>query len=146
ALQYFTGSQAHNIEVRKIAQAKSLKLNEYGVYRGSKRIAGRTEEEVYATLGLDWIPPELREARGEIELAREHKLPKLVTLEDVRGDLQMHTDASDGKATIEDMVGAARSLGYAYIAITDHGPRMSMSGLDADEFREQWKTIERLNA
>ncbi len=145
ALQYFTGSQAHNIEVRKIAQAKSLKLNEYGVYRGSKRVAGRTEEEVYAALGLDWIPPELREARGEIALAQAHKLPMLVRLEDVRGDLQMHTDASDGKGTIAQMVEAARSLGYAYIAITDHGPRMSMSGLDAKELRAQWKEIDRLN-
>jgi len=145
ALQYFTGSQAHNIEVRKIAQAKSLKLNEYGVYRGSKRVAGRTEEEVYAALGLDWIPPELREARGEIALAQAHKLPMLVRLEDVRGDLQMHTDASDGKGTIAQMVEAARSLGYAYVAITDHGPRMSMSGLDAKELRAQWKEIDRLN-
>jgi len=145
ALQYFTGSQAHNIEVRKIAQAKSLKLNEYGVYRGSKRVAGRTEEEVYAALGLDWIPPELREGRGEIALAQAHKLPMLVRLEDVRGDLQMHTDASDGKGTIAQMVEAARSLGYAYVAITDHGPRMSMSGLDAKELRAQWKEIDRLN-
>ena len=145
ALQYFTGSQAHNIEVRKIAQAKSLKLNEYGVYRGSKRVAGRTEEEVYAALGLDWIPPELREARGEIALAQAHKLPMLVRLEDVRGDLQMHTDASDGKGTIAQMVEAARSLGYAFIAITDHGPRMSMSGLDAKELRAQWQKIDRLN-
>src|SRR5207247_2053318 len=106
ALQYFTGSQAHNIELRKIAQAKKLKLNEYGLYRGSKCIGGRTEEEVYAALGLDWIPPELREGRNEIALAREHRLPALVTLEQIRGDLQMHTDASDGKATMAEMVEA----------------------------------------
>jgi len=145
ALQYFTGSQAHNIELRKIAQAKKLKLNEYGLYRGSKCIGGRTEEEVYAALGLDWIPPELREGRNEIALAREHKLPALVTLEQIRGDLQMHTDASDGKATMAEMVEAARSLGYAYIAITDHSPRMSMAGQTPAELRAQWKQIDRLN-
>ncbi|MGH7521072.1 MAG: DNA polymerase/3'-5' exonuclease PolX [Gemmatimonadales bacterium] len=145
AIQYFTGSQAHNIELRKIAQAKKLKLNEYGVYRGGKRIAGRTEDEVYKALGLDWIPPELREGRDEIALARDHKLPDLITLEQIRGDLQMHTDASDGKATLADMVDAARSLGYAYIAITDHSKRMSMAGLQIDELRAQWKDIDRLN-
>jgi DNA polymerase (family 10) len=145
AMQYFTGSQAHNIELRKVAQAKQLKLNEYGVYRGSKSIAGRTETEVYGVLGLDWIPPELREGRNEIALAREHTLPALVTLEEMRGDLQMHTDASDGKATMEEMVEAARSLGYAYIAITDHSPRMSMAGQSPAEIRAQWKQIDRLN-
>src|SRR5467141_4499678 len=145
AMQYFTGSQAHNIELRKVAQAKQLKLNEYGVYLGSKCIAGRTEVEVYGVLGLDWIPPELREGRNEIALAREHKLPPLVTLEEIRGDLQMHTDASDGKATMGEMVEAARSLGYAYIAITDHSPRMSMAGQTPAELRAQWKQIDRLN-
>jgi DNA polymerase (family 10) len=145
ALQYFTGSQAHSIELRKIAQAKKLKLNEYGVYAGTRRLAGRTEEEVYATLGLDWIPPELREARGEIELARTHRLPTLVTLEQIRGDLQMHSDASDGKTPVAAMADAARALGYAYIAITDHSKRVSMSGLDAAKLRAQWKAIDRLN-
>jgi DNA polymerase (family X) len=145
ALQYFTGSQAHSIELRKIAQAKKLKLNEYGVYAGTRRLAGRTEEEVYATLGLDWVPPELREARGEIELARTHRLPALVTLEQIRGDLQMHSDASDGKAPVAAMADAARALGYAYIAITDHSKRVSMSGLDAAKLRAQWKAIDRLN-
>jgi len=145
AMQYFTGSQAHNIELRKVAQAKKLKLNEYGLYRGSKCIAGRTETEVYAALGLDWIPPELREGRNEIALAREHKLPALVTLEEIRGDLQMHTDASDGKATLGEMVEAAQSLGYAYMAITDHSPRMSMAGQSPAELRAQWKAIDRLN-
>ncbi|HEY3219670.1 MAG TPA: DNA polymerase/3'-5' exonuclease PolX [Gemmatimonadales bacterium] len=145
AMQYFTGSQAHNIELRKVAQAKKLKLNEYGVYRGSKCIAGRTEEEVYAALGLDWIPPEMRENRGEIALAKEHKLPKLVALGDIRGDLQMHTDASDGKASLTEMIAAARSLGYAYIAITDHSPRTSMAGQSPAEIRAQWTEIDRLN-
>ncbi len=146
ALQYFTGSQAHSIELRKIAQAKKLKLNEYGVYEGTRRAAGRTEQDVYTALGLDWIPPELREARGEIELARTHRLPKLVTLEQIRGDLQMHTDSSDGQTAIGPMVDAARALGYAYIAITDHSKRVSMSGLDAAKLRAQWKTIDKLNA
>ena len=146
ALQYFTGSQAHNIEVRKIAQAQKLKLNEYGLFRGAKRIAGRTEEEIYAGLGMDWIPPELREARGEIELAQKHQLPALVTIDQIRGDLQMHTDASDGKAPLAAMVEAAQALGYAYIAITDHSKRVSMSGLQPEEHRAQWKAIDRLNA
>jgi DNA polymerase (family 10) len=146
ALQYFTGSQPHSIELRKIAQAKKLKLNEYGVFEGTRRVAGRTEEEVYAALGLDWIPPELREARGEIELARTHRLPTLVTLDEIRGDLQMHSDASDGQTPIGAMADAARALGYAYIAITDHSKRMSMSGLDAAALRAQWKAIDTLNA
>jgi DNA polymerase (family 10) len=146
ALQYFTGSQAHSIELRKIAQAKKLKLNEYGVYEGTRRVAGRTEQEVYAALGLDWIPPELREARGEIELARTHRLPALVTVEQIRGDLQMHTDASDGQTPIAPMADAARTLGYEYIAITDHSKRVSMSGLDAAKLRAQWKAIDKLNA
>jgi len=145
AMQYFTGSQAHNIELRKIAQAKKLKLNEYGVFRGEKCISGRTEQDVYGVLGLDWIPPEMRENRGEIALAKEHTLPQLVTLEEIRGDLQMHTDASDGKATLPEMAEAARALGYAYIAITDHSPRMSMAGQTPAELRAQWKQIEALN-
>jgi len=145
AMQYFTGSQAHNIELRKIAQAKKLKLNEYGLYRGSKSIAGRTEADVHGALELDWIPPELREGRDEIALARAHQLPTLVTLEDIRGDLQMHTDASDGKATLAEMVEAARALGHAYIAITDHSPRTSMAGQTPAEIRTQWKAIDRLN-
>jgi DNA polymerase (family 10) len=145
AMQYFTGSQAHNIELRKIAQAKKLKLNEYGVFRGSKCISGRTEREVYDALGLDWIPPELRENRGEIALAKAHTLPHLVTLENIRGDLQMHTDASDGKATLAEMVEAARALRYEYIAITDHSPRTSMAGQTPEEIRAQWKVIDGLN-
>ena len=145
AMQYFTGSQAHNIELRKIAQARKLKLNEYGVFRGEKCVAGRTEQEVYKALELDWIPPEMRENRGEIALAKTHKLPRLVALEEIKGDLQMHTDASDGKATLAEMIDAARALGYGYIAITDHSPRTSMAGQTAAEIRAQWKEIDRLN-
>ena len=147
ALVYFTGSKAHNIELRKIAQEHSYKLNEYGLFKGTRRAAGKTEQEVYAKLGLDWIPPELREARGEIALAREHRLPRLVEVKDVRGDLQMHTSATDGKGTIEDMAHAARALGYEYIAITDHSKRVTMAlGFDAKRLRAQWKTIDAWNA
>src|SRR5213592_3425367 len=109
ALLYFTGSKAHNIELRTIAQEQSYKLNEYGLFKGTRRVAGKTEAEIYAKLGLDLMPPELREARGEIALAREHRLPQLVELDDIRGDLQMHTNATDGQATIDDMAHAAMS-------------------------------------
>jgi DNA polymerase (family 10) len=147
ALQYFTGSKAHNVELRKIAQEQGYKLNEYGLFKGTRRVAGRTEEEIYAKLGLDWMPPELREARGEIALAREHHLPRLVTLPDIRGDLQMHTSATDGQATLDEMAHAARALGYAYIAITDHSKRVTMArGLDPKRLREQWKAIDAWNA
>ena len=147
ALLYFTGSKAHNIELRKIAQEKSHKLNEYGLFKGTRRAAGKTEQEIYAKLGLDWIPPELREARGEVALAREHRLPNLVDVADIRGDLQMHTGATDGKGTIEDMAHAARALGYQYIAITDHSKRVTMAlGLDTKRLREQWRAIDELNA
>ena len=147
ALLYFTGSKAHNIELRKIAQEKAYKLNEYGLFKGTRRAAGKTEQEIYAKLGLDWIPPELREARGEIALAREHRLPHLVDVKDIRGDLQMHTSATDGKGTIEDMAHAARALGYQYIAITDHSKRVTMAlGLDAKRLREQWKAVDAWNA
>lgn len=147
ALMYFTGSKAHNVELRQVAQDKKLKLNEYGLYRGTRRIAGKTEEEVYAKLGLDWIPPELREARGEIALARAHGLPPLVTHDQIRGDLQMHTTASDGEGSLVEMAEGCRGRGYAYCAITDHSKRVSMAlGLDAKRLRTQWKEIEKLNA
>ena len=147
ALQYFTGSKAHNVELRKIAQDRELKLNEYGLFKGTRRVAGATEAEIYAKLGLDWIPPELREARGEIALAREHRLPKLVELKDVRADLQMHTSATDGQAPVDEMARAARALGYDYIAITDHSKRVTMTrGLDPKRLREQWRAIEEWNA
>ncbi len=147
ALQYFTGSKAHNVELRKIAQEQGYKLNEYGLFKGTRRVAGRTEEEIYAKLGLDWMPPELREARGEITLAREHRLPRLVTRADIRGDLQMHTSATDGQATFDEMAHAARALGYAYIAITDHSKRVTMArGFDSKRLREQWQAIDGWNA
>jgi len=146
ALMYFTGSKAHNIELRQIAQDKQYKLNEYGLYRGTRRIAGKTEEEVYRKLGLDWIPPELREARGEIALARAHRLPALVTLEQIRGDLQMHTTESDGEGTLDEMAEGCRARGYEYCAITDHSQRVTMAlGLDAKRLLAQWKKIDAWN-
>jgi DNA polymerase (family 10) len=145
ALQYFTGSKAHKIVVRRMGMDQGLKINEYGVFRGKRRMAGRTEEEVYAAVGLPWIPPELREARGEIEAAREDRLPQLLELDDIRGDLHMHTTATDGRATLEEMVAAARKRGYAYIAITDHSKRVTMAhGLDARRLRKHWKAIDEL--
>ena len=147
ALMYFTGSKEHNIELRKIAQARDLKLSEYGLFRGDDRVAGATEEEVYAALGLDWIPPEMREARQEIELAARHALPALVTLDDICGELHAHTNATDGKASLEEMVEGARKLGYQYLAVTDHSKRVSMAlGLNEDRLREQWARIDELNA
>jgi DNA polymerase (family 10) len=115
ALQYFTGAKSHSILVRRRAQQQGLKLNEYGVFRGARRIAGRTEEDVYKAVGLPWIPPELRQARGEIERALDGRLPNLIGLGDLRGDLHMHTTATDGRATIAEMIGAARKRGHRYM-------------------------------
>src|SRR5580704_13876055 len=133
AMQYFTGSKEHNVALRQRAIRMGFKLSEYGLFRAEDecRGAGETEEEVYQTLGLDWIPPELRENNGEIELAEAHALPKLVEQRDIRGDLHMHTTATDGRATLEEMAEAARALGYEYIAITDHSKAIAMAfGLD----------------
>ncbi|MBL8851450.1 MAG: DNA polymerase/3'-5' exonuclease PolX [Planctomycetaceae bacterium] len=145
ALVYFTGSKAHNIELRRRAQERGLKINEYGVFRGEERIAGRTEEEVYAAVDLPWIPPELREDRGEFARAEAGTLPELVTLADIRGDLHMHTTATDGKATIREMAEAAKERGLKYIAITDHSKRVSMArGLDAARLRAHWDEIDKV--
>lgn len=146
AMQYFTGSKEHNIVIRRRAQDRELKVNEYGVFRGDEMVAGRTEEEVYAAVDLPWIPPELRENRGEIELAEAGDLPDLVDLEDIRGDLHMHTTATDGKATIREMAEAAKERGLKYIAITDHSKRVSMAnGLDEEKLRAHWKDIDAVN-
>jgi len=149
ALQYFTGSKEHNVILRGRAKSAGLKINEWGVFRvkGDKetRVAGATEEEVYATLKLPVFPPELREGRREFEWADRGELPALVTLEDMRGDLHMHTTASDGAATIEEMIEAARQRGLSYIAITDHSQRVSMArGLDPKRVLAQWKEIDRI--
>ena len=128
ALHYFTGSKPHNIAVRLLGVKRHLKINEYGVFRGTRQVGGRTEEEVFKAVGLPWIPPELRENAGEIEAAREGRLPALVELDDIRGDLQMHTDATDGKHTLAEMVEACRARGYEYIAITDHTKAVRVAG------------------
>jgi len=146
ALLYFTGSQAHNIALRGIAVHHRWKLNEYGLFSGRRRIAGATEEEVYKKLGLAFIPAELREDRGEIALAATHKLPHLVTRADIRGDLHVHSDWTDGTASIEAMVKAAQSRGYEYIALTDHSRRVAMThGLDPARLSRQGREIDRLN-
>ncbi|WP_437186285.1 DNA polymerase/3'-5' exonuclease PolX [Planctomicrobium sp. SH668] len=142
ASMYFTGSKEHNIELRKRAIDRGFKLNEYGLLRGEELIAGRTEEEVYRALGLDWIPPELREDRGEIQLAETGKLPTLLQLSDMQGDLHMHTTATDGAATIREMIEGARTRGLKYIAITDHSQRVAMArGLDSARLRAHWAEI-----
>ena len=131
ALQYFTGSKEHNVVLRERAKKRGWKLSEYGLFKGEKVLASRTEEEIYAKLDLPWIPPELRENLGEIEAAEKGELPKLVELEDIKGDLQMHTTASDGKASMEEMAEAAKQLGYEYILITDHSKAVTIAnGLD----------------
>jgi DNA polymerase (family 10) len=147
ALQYFTGSKAHNIEIRRLAQEKKRKISEYGVFKGEKRIAGDTEESVYRAVDLPWIPPELRENRGEIEAARAGKLPRLVELRDLRGDLHVHTSATDGHHTLREMAEAARTRGLEYIAITEHSRRLTVAhGLDVKRLRRQMEDIDQLNA
>ena len=146
ALQYFTGAKAHNIEIRRLAQERKLKISEYGVFKGEKRVAGDTEESVYRTVGLPWIAPELRENRGEIEAARAGKLPKLVELADLKGDLHAHTKATDGHNTLREMVEAARRHGLEYLAITEHSRRLTVAhGLDPQQLRKQMNEIDRLN-
>ncbi len=147
ALHYFTGSKAHNIALRKLAQERGLKINEYGVFRGGKRIAGETEESVYAAVGLPYIEPELREDRGEIEAARKGALPRLVELGDLRGDLHVHTTASDGHNSIMDMALAASARGLTYLAVTEHSRRLRLAhGLDPRRLEAQIDEIDRLNA
>jgi DNA polymerase (family 10) len=155
ALQYFTGSKDHNVVLRGMAKDKGLKINEYGVFKIAEEagkatetyVAGRTEEDVYQAIGLPWFPPEIREARKEFEWAAAGKLPKLIELTDIVGDLHMHTEESDGQATLEEMVLAARARGLKYIAITDHSKRVSMAnGLDGERLRRQWQMIDKLNA
>jgi DNA polymerase (family X) len=151
ALQYFTGSKEHNVVLRGRAKDQGLKLNEWGVFRvknaddEGEYVAGRTESDVYAALGLPNIPPELREARREYELATAGLLPRLIEVGDLRGDLHMHTTATDGTASIREMVAAAQARGLSYIAITDHSQRVSMArGLTPERLREQWAEIDRL--
>jgi len=146
ALHYFTGSKAHNIAVRRMGQRRGLKINEYGVFRGARRVAGATEESVFRSVGLPWIPPELREDRGEIEAALAGKLPRLVELRDLRGDLHCHTRASDGRSGLEEMARAAREAGLEYLAVTEHSRSLRVArGLDARRLRAHVEAIRRLD-
>jgi DNA polymerase (family X) len=148
ALVYFTGSKEHNVSLRGRANKMGYTLNEYALatLKGERRVAGSTEQEVYGKLKLDWIPPELRENTGEIEAAAEHRLPKLIELADMRGDLQMHTTASDGTNSIEEMGAAGRALGYEYIALTDHSQAVTVAnGMDERRTLEQIKKIHAAN-
>jgi DNA polymerase (family 10) len=129
AIQYFTGSKEHNIKLRDIAKKRGLKINEYGVYKGENKVAGEDERDIYEYLDMSWIPPELREDRGEIEVAQTDKLPDLITLSDIRGDLQMHSsEYSDGSSGVEEMIKKAKEIGHEYIAVTDHDSYVGVTG------------------
>jgi DNA polymerase (family X) len=146
ALLYFTGSKSHSIALRKAGQDKDYKVNEYGIYKKKKRLAGKSEKEMYEKLELKYIEPEIRENTGEIEAARKGQLPELVTIDDIKGDLQSHTNATDGKNSLEEMAKAAKKMGYKYFAITDHSKKVSMAGgLDEKELARQIEEINKLN-
>jgi DNA polymerase (family X) len=146
ALQYFTGNKDHNIAMRKIAQSKKWKLSEYGIFSGEKQVAGETEEEVYEKLGLEWIPPELRENTGEIEAAQKKKLPQVIGYKDLKGDLQVHTNWTDGANSIEEMAEQAKKNGLAYIVVSDHSKTLAMTGgLDEKDLQKQRKEIDQVN-
>jgi len=146
ALQYFTGSKAHNIHLREIAKARGMKISEYGIFRGKQKIGGSKEADIYAKLGLAWIPPEMREDRGEVALAAQGKLPQLVEEKDIRGDLHVHSNWSDGSATIEQIALAARKRGYQYVAICDHSQSLKFAGgLSEDKIERQIEEIRELN-
>lgn len=147
ALHYFTGSKAHNTALRRLARRKGLKVNEYGVFEGERPVAGRTEAEVFAAVGLPYIEPELREDGGEIPAALEDRLPRLVSAADIRGDLHAHTNATDGRNTIEEMALAARHRGYGYLAVTEHSKQVAVAhGLDVKRLREHMDRIDRAGA
>jgi len=149
ALQYFTGSKAHNIRLREIAIRKGLKVNEYGIFRidSGQRVGGEREEEIYEVLGMEWIPPELREDQGEIEAALEKRLPVLIELADIKGDLHVHSRWSDGLSSIEEMAEAALKRGYQYLAICDHTQSLAVaSGLGPEDLKERDKEIREWNS
>ena len=137
AVQYFVGSQQHNIHIRQFAIKKGLKLSEYGLFRGKKQVAGRNEAEIYKKLGMNWIPYELREDNGEIESAQKHNLPNLIELKDINGDLHSHTTLSDGSNPLEEMSESAKRLGYEYLAITDHSQGLKIAGGASDKDRKR---------
>ncbi|HYK31285.1 MAG TPA: DNA polymerase/3'-5' exonuclease PolX [Streptosporangiaceae bacterium] len=148
ALQYFTGSQAHNVATREIAVRKKLKLSEYGLFEveTGNLIASATEEEVYQRLGMDWVPPPMREDTGEVQAAQRHKLPTLIQVSDIKGDLHSHTNLTDGVATLEEMVAKARALGHAYFAITDHAPNLFMQRMTLEKALEQREQVRKLES
>jgi len=146
ALQYFTGSKGHNIHLRGIAKTKGIKINEYGVFKGKKRIGGRDEKDIYRALGMDWMEPELREDRGEIEAAQEGRLPTLVQESEIKGDLHVHSKWSDGTSSVEEIAQAAQKRGYQYVAICDHSKSLRIAhGLDDSRRMEQIEEIDRVN-
>lgn len=146
ALQYFTGSKEHNIHLREIAKKKGLKISEYGIFKGDKKIGGQREENVYKALGMDWIPPELRENRGEIEAAREGKLPRLIDISDIKGDLHNHSNWSDGTPSFEEMAAHAMKMGYKYLVVSDHSKSLHVAnGLKDEELLEEIEEIDKLN-
>ncbi len=146
ALHYFTGSKAHNIQIRRLGQKRGLKINEYGVFKGKRLVAGNTEQQVFRSVGLPWIPPELREGDAEIDAARRGELPKLIERDDLKGDLHAHTQATDGQASIEEMVTAAKRRGLRYIAITDHSRHLTVAhGLDVKRLLRQIEQIDHIN-
>ncbi len=147
ALHYFTGSEAHNVQIWRLGKKRGLRITEYGVFDGERRVAGDTEESVFRSVGLPFIPPELREGRGEVQAAASQRLPKLIERADLRGDLHCHTDASDGRAGLEQMALAARASGLDYLAVTDHSKHLAAAGgLDRSGLMKQIDAIDRLNA
>jgi len=146
AAHYFTGSKHHNVRIRELGMKKGLKINEYGIFRGDERIGGEHEEDVFASVGLSYIPPELREDRGEVEAAKENRIPTLIELSDLKGDLHVHTNWSDGRDSIEEMAKAALALGYEYIAVADHSPAVGIAGgLNEEKIPKRQEEIERVN-
>ncbi|MBN1481644.1 DNA polymerase/3'-5' exonuclease PolX [candidate division KSB1 bacterium] len=147
AQQYFTGSKAHNVKLREMARKQGYKINEWGIYRDDMRVGGENEEDIYETLGLDWMPPELREDRGEIEAALEKKLPTLVTLDDIQADLHMHTTSSDGHHSLTELVEFVRKRGYSYMAVCNHSKSaMYANGLSEDRLLAEIEAIHQLNS
>ncbi len=147
ALQYFTGSKPHNVKLRDIAKGLGFKINEYGVFHGDEKVGGKDEEEVYMAIGLKWVPPELREDRGEIEAAKDDALPDLITDRQIKGDLHVHSRYSDGKATIQQLAEQGEALGYKYLAVTDHSQSLKIAGgLTLEQVGKKYKEIHRINS